>query len=152
MWDRRLCLWRRNWQIDHEGRPCKVQTNRAQYIELVRSIAHILDAIQKNLVGEATETSVSRLGEDLIDSSGALIAMDWYSNENLMIDPGNWRLSGILTRTMWASYELRSQECPRSRRGLDVTLSSSKDFERSSDSGPCSYNCLFSDVSCSSTC
>ena len=44
-----------------------MQANRAQYVELVRSIAQILDAIQKTLVGESDGDISSRLAKDLID-------------------------------------------------------------------------------------
>lgn len=53
--------------IRSRGQTWKVQENRAEYVELVRSIAQILDAVQKTLVGESDGDISSRLVKDLSD-------------------------------------------------------------------------------------
>jgi len=45
----------------------KTQGNGAEYVELVRSIAQILDAIQKTIAGESDADISTRLAEDLND-------------------------------------------------------------------------------------
>jgi hypothetical protein len=44
-----------------------MEANRAEYVELVRSIAQIVDAIQKTLAGESDGDISPRLAKDLRD-------------------------------------------------------------------------------------
>ena len=67
-----------------------------EYVELVRGIAQILDAIRNALGGESDRDISTRLAKDLNDFNRCVLSLPWMRlNENLMIDPGIWRISEI---------------------------------------------------------